>query len=226
MVNEQIIERLKRLRSLQTSDNEHEAAAAAKLAARLIQKYRISEAELESPTGAGPIFDEQPVFSGPIPTNSWITVLAVKLAEPHGCVAYLTRKRRQGRQVIEIKLVGRASDVEFTRNLFAWFSQTIFETSKRMFGDTNVAWCLGCVCGIEEAILAGQQQAAADAGTSTAIAVLDGRLEESQKAFESGVEKVRKTRAQKVSDQDEETFVHGMHAGRSMAARAPTRQRS
>src|SRR2546421_209940 len=48
MTNEAVIEKVRKLRALATSQNAHEAAAAAAAADKLIQEHRLSEAELHA----------------------------------------------------------------------------------------------------------------------------------------------------------------------------------
>lgn len=118
---EQIITKVAHLLKLaEGSSNPNEAAVAAAHAQRLMDEYRISEAEVAD-TEAQP--DEpicqhgDPMFtsaSSRMPT--WLSYLANTVARANDCRIYRSYRRRKR----VIMIVGRKSDVQVTHYLFAY----------------------------------------------------------------------------------------------------------
>jgi len=110
-----IVEKVKKLLALATSCNPHEAASAAAKAQELIEKHRISEADLNKrePQMAGDILYE---FKGePI---QWVMQLVGIVAEVNGCAAFLSSlKAAPGIPRCAAALVGtgRVEDVQMVQ---------------------------------------------------------------------------------------------------------------
>lgn len=84
-----IQDKIKKLLALATNNpNEHEAAAALRLAHHLMEKHAISEAQVRGmPTGT---IDAETV---PIATAAWRVTLFGGIAQSHGCYSYYTPGR-------------------------------------------------------------------------------------------------------------------------------------
>lgn len=195
-----VVEKIRALRELaRGTTNENEARAAARQAARLAERHRIAEAEIEA-AGAAPVepakVDEQPVYrGGAIPT--WKANLVGMIAMHFGCAVVQERAPAGGRPLhIEQRmlLVGRASDVELAREAIAWLMlQVAALCNTRAIGRGRAfrsAWSLGCVLGIRDQLEAGKRDAREAAAaapqptTSTALVRLDERLAEAKKVIE------------------------------------------
>jgi hypothetical protein len=188
-----ILEKVRKLRALATSSNEHEAAAAAAAAERIIQEHRLSEAEVE----AGGEAPTEKASDGhePITTHAkrapyWRKYLVSGLSSRHGCATYL---RYAGGGGWAHQIVGRKSDVETVRYLFAWLSLEIDRLAGLHKGEGR-AWLnsyrVGAVAGCLEAMAVAEREIRAQAHvTSTAIVRVDARREEAKAALPGGLGK-------------------------------------
>jgi hypothetical protein len=197
-VSSPVIEKVKRLLALAKSDNEHEAANAMAMAQRLIQQHRLSVAELEAETGNATeqpeIHQETPVISGKrIP--KWKVRLFLALARHNGCSHFHHGRRGADKHYV---LVGRSSDVENVRFLFAYASSELTRISDLQCGghgrSYRDSWYHGAVSGIDEQLKRAAESERATA-TSRALMVLDGRRSEAEalmnKSFDIKTTKVR-----------------------------------
>lgn len=132
---EDIRQKIRSLRALERgATTQGEAEAAARAAAALLERYRLSEAEVEA-AGAEPneacILDDEPVYSYRR-AEQWRMDLVNVLSDGYGVVMY--RERKFGRRAdkpkgrvqmgfdYKICLVGRPSDVLIVRYLYSWLS--------------------------------------------------------------------------------------------------------
>lgn len=127
-----VIEKVQKLRKLARSTNEHEAAAAAAAADRLIQEHGLVEAQLqaEGKVEAEPVAEDKDpltVWRGRAPT--WQRQLASGLTRHYDCAAYLGWDYRHptstGGPGLRHNLIGRASDVAAVRYMYGWLSVEI-----------------------------------------------------------------------------------------------------
>jgi hypothetical protein len=189
MSTEEVIRKIAKLRALATSSNLHEAEAAARAAATLAEKYRISEAEVED---ASPTPTEQPTEADePIDVVkrfvAWRCELALALSRRYGCALYWSLRGLRapdGRMLKtrHLKIVGRRSDCEIVRYMFAWLAVELARIAKR--DRETVSWLRGAVDGIGQQLTAGTAEARRAATvTVTTLVKIDARAEESELAL-------------------------------------------
>lgn len=130
-----------------------EAEAAAARADALIHKYRLSEADVESASTEAP--KEAPTEGAPLAESmtqipKWHRRLVCILADHYGCFMWTSGCRGYK---WKIRIVGRPSDVEVVRYMFAWISTEIARFAQNEHGkaDRN-AFCLGACVGIRDAL--------------------------------------------------------------------------
>ncbi len=212
---ESIITKIKALRALATSSNVHEAAAAAAQAEALLQKHRLDEAALEAnsaPTES-PSEESEPLAWHTQHLSWWRVALGAALLKAHGCVGYVDTRAGRRCQVI----VGRPSDVATVRYLYAWLTAEVSRLSEVHGRGRGRSWrnsfCLGAVTAIRDAMKAATVEAHRDA-TSSALAVLDGRVEESKSLLAKLQPHLRQTRGGSASDRG--AFAQGVEAGRAI----------
>ncbi|TNE90733.1 MAG: DUF2786 domain-containing protein [Deltaproteobacteria bacterium] len=121
-MDQAILDRVRKLLGVATSNNVHEAAAAAARAQRLIAEHRL-EAWLAAETEeVDPIVDAR---DAPLETarrlRKWKVVLAGAIAQANGCVAYTLKSGKES----SIVLVGRERDREVVHALWDWLLKRI-----------------------------------------------------------------------------------------------------
>jgi hypothetical protein len=173
---------LKRAAHLQTlrdrASNKHEAEAAARALAALLDKHQLEEAELKTPTAVEGIVetpDEDPLYAEKR-TNPWKMYLATTLCKHYGVAVLRGRGRNQREKFFT--MIGRPSDIAIVRYMFAWLSiEATCLLNKEARGRGVVyrrSWMFGFVRGIQEQLTAARRAAWAH-GTSTALTVLGDR---------------------------------------------------
>jgi Protein of unknown function (DUF2786) len=173
---ETVIEKVKKLRRLAGSSNEHEAAAAAAAADRLIQEHALVEAQLEADGASGerPSEDPEPIASWHGTVPQWQARLAVKLAKHYGCALYGQRIR--GSRTTTEHIVGRPSDIAAVRYMYTWLALEIEGLAQKHRGNGRTwlnAFRHGAVVGVLAAMT--ESRRAAQVGASTAAIVLVDR---------------------------------------------------
>lgn len=225
-----VIERIRALRALAASTtHEHEAHAAARQAARLAEKHRIAEAEIEAAEGGegerAVIDREHPAVRGGA-ILGWKRMLVGIIAAHFGCA--VARRRARGPLGIEVEhqllLVGRPSDIEIAREAIAWLAlQVATLCQARAIGQSRAyraAWSLGCVRGIGDQLRRGQAEAR-EGASSTALVRLDARLAEANEA----ISQLGKASKQRVVYRDPDAFERGRAEGQALPITTATRER-
>lgn len=122
-----VLDRIRRLLALGTSPNLHEAELALATAARLMERHRLTRADLGMFDGEGIHIDPEAVFVGVRLVTSWRSVLANKLARLEGCRAleemYLSPKCKT--ELARLVLVGRPEQIAVTRHLYRYLERAI-----------------------------------------------------------------------------------------------------
>ena len=176
--------KIAKLRALATSPNQHEAAAAAAKAEELVQRYRVSEAEI----GAAASAPSEGLVSGPIAdfgrqVPRWSRLLVNFLEQRYGCAGWRRYHLEQKRYTF--LSVGRASDLSTLRYMFAWLSGEILRLvalhGKGRGRRWRESYSVGLVYGIAEKMREAEAAARRQA-SSSALAVLDARLAASVEA--------------------------------------------
>lgn len=191
---EKALDQIKKLFALASSPNEHEAAAAAAMAARLMEKHAITAAMLDVPAADAPRVEDDPLDVQPRSTT-WRLRLAMAVAMAHGC--YILVRGFQGEASRNLHLVGRADDTATARYVFAYLARAVEQLAKAQAG-RGATWLnnykLGVVDSIGLRLKAGQDAArrearaaaasdlATGAATERAIARVDARSEDAKTA--------------------------------------------
>lgn len=186
-MNEQILDKVKKLLALSASDNENESVAAIALANRLMEKHNINEAMLATDinaSGAEAIraWDE-PIFGSEEKSRSqWRSGLAQLLAQSNNCEVWT----RGG----ALFIIGRANDVNTVRYFFKYCEEQIERLSKQYKGKGK-SWInnykLGILFSIKDKLAEGkkkvQQEMVSEYGSraSNAIIKLDEKALETKK---------------------------------------------
>ena len=180
-----ILEKICHLKGLAGSSNPNEAAAAAAAADKLIQKYRIDEAELKMVESSTDFESEDSDFvlyeSGR--RTMWKSDLACLLAHHYGCAVWIDNGYRKK----QYRLVGIKSDMEIVNYMFSWLIKEIDMLTK-MFctGLGHVysrSYSEGVVAGIRNQLNKTKREAAMQYSGTTALACIDQRLDRSTEAM-------------------------------------------
>lgn len=135
---EHIIEKVRKLRALSTSNNIHESHTAAALANKLIVKYQLRESDLIEQKVSDPNRTEEyypePLCDDPEPMYetarviAWKQQLASVLAHHYGCAIWndvIRKGSKGGRSISRYRLIGRKDDVALCKMMFKWLVQEI-----------------------------------------------------------------------------------------------------
>lgn len=206
---EDVRQKIRSLRELERrATTQGEAEAAARAAAALLEKYRLSEAEVEA-AGAEPneacVVDEEPFYSYRR-AERWKLDLIHVLVGHYGVVWYRERtmhgRRARGsrnRASYKICLVGRPSDVFIVRHFYAWLTAE----AVRLVPEWHPArptprarltrsWLLGFVRGIQDQLKSAHAEVHAT-GSKTALVKLNERLDDAKRylrAFDPNMETI------------------------------------
>lgn len=178
------IVKLRALASNNPSENEVKAATAA--ADRMMQEYRISQAEIEATdvSKAEP-FVTLKVSEGGRRT-AWREILLWALTEHYGCCFYFASHRSAytGKGVQSYTVVGRKSDTDIVQYMFSWLEKEIERLCRWHAGGRGVgyatSWLQGCAQGVRAQLADLREAQRAQASQSTAMVLLDGRCEQSR----------------------------------------------
>lgn len=226
-----VIEKVRKLRALATSSNVNEAANAAAAADKLIQEYRLQEAQLESEGHAAnekPEEDGEPLFFG-ARVQGWRWRLASLLARHYDVACYSSWMRdARGNNSRTLHMIGRKSDIETSRYQIAYFAIEI----DRLAGATMKgrgkrganAFRLGAVQGVYNAMYeakrATQQAAPINSQGSSAAMVLADRSKESRAEMAKRHPDLRRGGGPNISAaSDGDAYNAGERAGRGLGAR-------
>lgn len=173
-----VLDKVRKLRRLSTSTNLHEAAAAAAVADRLIQEYRLEEAALEEAGGTAdePMDDPDPVLRFGRKRATWQRVLLMAVCSHYDCATYLIRTG-EGRWLG--KVVGRPTDILCVREMLAYVASEIDRLAVSLMdgrGRTaHAAFRQGAAYGVWEALKASKAAAVAAVPQSTALVLASRR---------------------------------------------------
>lgn len=170
-----ILERVRKLLSLATSPNVHEAASAAAMAQALVARHRLEQllaAEQAASDDPDPITDGR---DAPLEVarrlRTWKVVLASALARASGCVAYTAGRGAEQ----AILVVGRARDREAVATLWTflvrrieWLSATHGAGQPRSWHE---AFRVGAVDTIAERLSGADEQARCSLGPAALVRV-------------------------------------------------------
>jgi Protein of unknown function (DUF2786) len=177
-----ILDRVRRLLALSKSGNSNEAAAAAAAANRLIDKYRLSEIDLEiSGSTAEPVEEDVDYIYETGRTTPWKMRLMGVLVQHYGLAHWNDNHYPQGRKVSRFRLIGRKSDITIAKYMFTWLvteCQRLADLEAKGNGRVYVeSFCQGFVVGIADQLKASRSEIQKES-TSAAIVKMDGRVAE------------------------------------------------
>jgi hypothetical protein len=210
-----VIAKVQKLLRLAKSDNANEAANAAAAADRLIQEHGLAQAQLEadgvSPAEAVAESDAPLVeWSGRRP--AWQYRLVIGLVTHYDCASY-TRDYGTAQQSC---IVGRASDVEATRYMYAWLVVEIERLAQTEKGcGRGRAWLNSYRHGAVQGVIREMRWAkeeARETATSAALVLVDDRKEAADLALDKLYPKMGHARAPGGAT-EAEAFVRGRDAG-------------
>jgi hypothetical protein len=223
-----VIEKVQKLLALSNSSNPNEAAAAAAKANQLIDQYRLSAEDFA--TGEfDPLTEDSDYIYQTGKVTPWKSILISVLTTHYGVAYFNDTAYPEGRKISRFKLVGRTSDIQIARYMFAWLTmecQRLADSQAKGLGRVFVAsYCEGFVRGVAEQLKASRQEVQKEA-SSSAIVKLDERLKESEKFMYAG-RKLRTTRTTSQRRQDPLAFNAGkqqgqnIHLGQSLGTSKP-----
>lgn len=178
-----IVDRVNKLRSLTQSTNVHEAAAAAAAANKLIDQYRLIEADLETTETLEPIEEDVDYIYETGKVTRWKSALISTLVKHYGLTWWNDCSYATGRQVSRFRLVGRRSDITIAKYMFAWLQAECLRLSEdeargRGYGRVYVAsYCDGFVLGIRDQLEASRKEVWKDASSSALVKLDERQLE-------------------------------------------------
>jgi len=219
---EAVKSKISKLLAMAASNNEQEAAVAMGMAQNLIDRHKLSLAELSDAEASeiqeeGIVKDEDPLFAGGR-ISTWKSSLAHYIALTNGCK--LVKYTHQGRSVggergSKLVIFGRPSDISNTRFLLAYAVVQLTRLAPKGMGKEYAnSWYLGAVQGINQQMQAAKRKVNASA-SSFALVKLDRRDKEVDLFISGNVGKLRKSAASH-SNINGHAYNQGMAAGRNI----------
>lgn len=220
-----VIDKIRQLRELSKSSNIFEATAAAKAADKLLQKHRLTEEDLIARGVSQKEYpeDDSHVLYETARIITWKSILASVLARHYGCALWDGVSYETGHKVSRYKLVGRKSDMEMVRYLFAWL---VFEierlcklSCKGKGHIVSQSFCEGAVSGIKQQLDKSKEeikQEANQSGQSLALVRIDERLSESRTALYSLHKNLKVDKSVSYRRLNQDAYNNGISAGKNI----------
>jgi hypothetical protein len=211
-----------------------EAAAAAAQAQRMMEKYRISVADMDGAetVASEPISGKHVLFSVKSRMPSWLSLLSHVVAVNNSCETYIHYQwswypssahpqRRKRRTASAVRLVGKASDIQIASHLFVYLRREIERLTDlalargTVYGRTGAAqFRIGAI----ESVAVKLEEARRDArvgASSTAIVRVDQDLADVRSWMNDNL-KLERTAVVRLT-RDQEAREAGRAAGDSIA---------
>jgi hypothetical protein len=248
MLNDKVVDKIRKLLRLAESADVNEAAAAAGAAQRLMEEHRIDQAmiSLDDDESDGTPDEEdirswadEPLeSSGRLP--GWKSQLAVAIAGVNGCQVFLGRAYKgddYDHPQTTLCLVGRPSDVASVRYLFAYLTKEIDRLCKLHGRGLGRTWAnsfrVGAVHTVRKRLKQAQEKARLDARSklkgkgTTALAKLDlalARVDKRALEAEAWMKEHLKLTSARSSRtrRDWDAYAAGKRAGGSIDLSGPT----
>ena len=224
----EVIEKVAKLLALAAGrgTTPEEAATAAATAQRLMLRHRIEQAEIAQLAGDDPIgftsassgeAEGSPGFI--FQTKRWQLDLLKVIGRANGCMPVITRKVRSGQW---LELVGRQSDLEICRYLWAYLSGEI----ERLKTEQTRGWsqarkghfCLGAVHTVGMALESEMAAASSDDGATSGAMVVSSRFEAAKAWYFAAQPNARFVRPRR-SYVDAQSYQAGKSAGAGVSIR-------
>lgn len=219
-MNEEILEKIKKLRQLSLSSNINEAAAAAKMADRIISKYRISESEINNHLSEDIYQDSIPIYES-ARVITWKYNLATIIAKHYSCYIYNSADfATTGRKISKLMITGVKSDTEICRYMFTWLVFEIESLNKNNKGKGHLycnSFCTGAVNGIYEQLLVSKKEQTTIATESEILAIskLDLRAIKAESLIKSKL-KIKEVTKSNHSRLLSDPYYSGLDAGKNI----------
>lgn len=229
-----IIAKIQKLRELgKNNTNPNEASAAARAADALIEKYQLVAADLEiKGQQAEPIeiIKESLYESGRV--MLWVHNLATVLCDHYGCTYYVdtvedfvkvAAKNPNARRTTfkALRMVGRRSDTEIVKYMFAWLQDEIARITKTNAYGQGMRYSQNYACGVVNGIklqLNAERKSATEeanrAGQSAAMVMVSNRSKEAEKFMRSAIRLGSSGRSHLYKDED--AFSQGTEVGKRL----------
>lgn len=219
-----VLRRIQHLRALAngaSTDGERDAALNA--IAQIIEKHRLSEAELEIRTGSpaeSPVRDERFIYDNRF--GAWEQRLAIGIAQHHGC-RILKEAHKTVPGTTTLRLFGRPSDIGICHGLIGWLRMDLKRRAYQKFKGKQLpgaerSWLDGAVDGILSQLMKAREAERSQTATmSTALVKLDSRSDEAF-AFMKEIVKglAPKSRKIKRSRVDIDAYESGLEHGENV----------
>lgn len=156
-----LIDRIKKLLALADSPNEHEAALAADMAAKLMQKYQFNESDLRVQVAdkLGMVRESTPSLSGNGKFERWEGILVSDIAKIFGAKAlqvpgggrYTVGGKQEATTTNEYWIFGYPKDVDMTLYFFRFLRRTVAKKGSEVKGITaRNSYTMGMVTKLHE----------------------------------------------------------------------------
>ena len=238
-----VIDRVKKLLALSQSSNANEAAAAAAAANKLMDQYRVSQADLEGidNNASEPIEEDATPIYETAKITEWKRSLVMILASHYGCAVWnnwtlskektsivfdldtgneqVSHKSGGGRKVSGYRLVGRRSDIGICRYMYAYLSAECTRlASIEAKGKGRVfvqSYCIGFVYGVREQLSASRAEVQQQA-SSSALVKINAREKEAQTAMYEMHNNLKMKKVHSQARLDGKAFGMGQQQGKSI----------
>lgn len=224
--NHNIIERIQKLLSLSKNNaNPNEAANAAALADKLINRHQLSMAEIQAtsheqiPVGK----HNTPIYSS-CRRTAWKAHLASSLARHYDCALYISYGYEGKNKTSNYTLVGRNEDCEIAIFMFNWITNEIERLAKKnasgLGHNYSQTYCEGAGVGIIEKLRSEKENLRTEAraeGKGSALVLLDNKAIEAARKLDQLCPNLRRTaELSGASNKNAMAFSSGREAGKSM----------
>lgn len=213
-----IVNKVKNLlnKTVENGSSVHEAASSAALAQKLIEKYNLSMAEVDSFSMEEKVEDHGGIFSSGR-VSTWKSALANAVAKSNNCKIYINRGRKSS-----VNIIGRKTDVQIVDYVVKVMSREIERLCKleqKRQGGHGRVWAnnfkLGAVSAINSKLEEAKREVRRTAGTSAIVAV-DNRAKEVENWAEKNLN-LRKNASSKYTP-NSSAWNAGHQAGQSIHA--------
>lgn len=216
---ENIISKVQKLLALANSSNANEAATATALANKLIDQYRLSEADLSTDhSEIDPMMEDNGFVYETGRIIPWKQSLVTVLSSHYGCAVFNSVTYPNGRKVSRFKLVGRKSDITIVNYMFAFLSAECSRLcEKEAYGQGKIfaaSYCAGFVAGIRQQLSESRKEAE-KAASSNAIVAINNRQKEASD-FMNSLYRLKSAKGGSSARTDYGAFNAGLRQGKNL----------
>lgn len=219
----EVIKRIQGLQALSKSSNPAEAAVAAAIASKLIDKHRISEMQLEVDTSQDPLAEDTDYVYQTGRLIPWKSSLISVLAAHYGVSIMNDITKATGRKVSRYKMFGRKSDMQIVRYMFGWLlyeCQRLSDIEAKGKGHVYVfSYCDGFVNGVSLKLQESRAELKREY-ESSALVKLDSRAIESKNFMHQMNPFLRSAKNFSQSQRDIGAFILGQAQGKNVQINA------